>query len=169
MSEPVALVPLTLVTLTSTAPAEPAGLVAVIVEPLTTVTPVAAFEPKSTVEPEVKCEPLMVTPVPPPRGPVFGLTPVTAGNGLYVKRSEFPVVLVPPGVETVRCTGPGEPEGDVAVHEVVVLQLTEVPAALPNKTEVEPITKAVPVIVTTVPPLGGPDVGEIDPTEGSTS
>ena len=44
------------------------------------VTLVAALEPKATVEGEVKFEPLMVTAVPTPRGPVSGETPVTVGK-----------------------------------------------------------------------------------------
>jgi hypothetical protein len=49
----------------------------------------------------------------------------------------------------------------VAVHEVVELQLTELAAVAPNCTVVDPGTKFVPVMVTTVPPPTGPVIGEI--------
>ena len=70
--------PLT-VTVTVTGPALPAGVFAVIVVPLTTVTLLAATEPKVTVAPEAKFVPVMVTEVPPAVGPLFGETLVTDG------------------------------------------------------------------------------------------
>ena len=57
----------------------PAGLVAVIVVSLTTVTPVAAVVPKSTAVAPVKLVPVIVTDVPPAAGPLVGLRPVTVG------------------------------------------------------------------------------------------
>jgi hypothetical protein len=69
----------TLVTVTVTAPDVPAGVVAVIVVPLTTVTFVAAAEPNVTVAPEAKFVPVIVTAVPPAVGPLLGLTLVTVG------------------------------------------------------------------------------------------
>jgi hypothetical protein len=67
------------VTVTVTAPAVPAGVVAVIEVLLTTVTFVAAAEPNVTVAPEAKLVPVIVTDVPPAVEPVLGLTPVTVG------------------------------------------------------------------------------------------
>jgi hypothetical protein len=67
------------VTVTVTAPAAPAGVVAVIEVPLTTVTFVAAAEPNVTVAPEAKFVPVIVTDVPPAVGPLLGLTLVTVG------------------------------------------------------------------------------------------
>ena len=58
-----------LVTVTVTAPALPAGVVAVIEVLLTTTTLVAAVPPNVTVAPAAKFVPVMVTPVPPPTGP----------------------------------------------------------------------------------------------------
>ena len=72
------LCPLT-VTVTVAAPAVPAGVVAVMVVLLTTVTFVAAAEPKLTVAPEAKLVPVIVTEVPPAIGPLFGATAVTVG------------------------------------------------------------------------------------------
>jgi hypothetical protein len=69
----------TLVTVTVTAPALPAGVVAVIDVLLTTTTLVAAVLPKVTVAPVAKLVPVMVTAVPPAVDPLFGLTLVTVG------------------------------------------------------------------------------------------
>ena len=68
-----------LVTVTVTAPAAPAGVVAVIV-PLTTTTLVAAALPKLTVAPEAKFVPVIVTAVPPAVDPLLGLTLLTVGT-----------------------------------------------------------------------------------------
>ena len=69
-----------LVTVTVTAPALPAGVVAVICVPLTTTTFVAAVLPNVTVTPEAKFEPVIVTAVPPAVDPLFGLTLPTVGG-----------------------------------------------------------------------------------------
>jgi len=71
-----------LVTITVTAPAAWAGIVAVIEVLLTTVTPVAAVPPKLTVAPERNPVPLIVTGVPPFTVPEAGLIAVTVGAGL---------------------------------------------------------------------------------------
>jgi hypothetical protein len=68
-----------LVTVTVTAPALPAGVVAVIVVPFTTTTFVAAALPNVTVAPGAKFVPVMVTAVPPAVDPLFGLTLLTVG------------------------------------------------------------------------------------------
>jgi hypothetical protein len=47
----------------------------------------------------------------------------------------------------------------VAVHVVVLAQLTELPASSPNLALVEPGTKPVPVMVMTSPPAVLPDEG----------
>jgi hypothetical protein len=56
--------------------------------------------------------------------------------------------------------------GVVAVIEVLLTTLTLV-AAVPPKLTVAPEAKFVPVIVTTVPPLAVPDVGEMAVTVGA--
>ena len=76
--ELVALVPFSLVTLTSTVPS-PAGEVAVIWVALLTVKEAAALLPKRTAVAPEKLVPVMVTLVPPDAGPVFGLMLVTVG------------------------------------------------------------------------------------------
>jgi len=64
----------------STVPAEPGGLVAVIVVELTTVKPVAAVLPKDTDVAPVRFVPVTVTNVPPAVGPELGEIPVTDGG-----------------------------------------------------------------------------------------
>jgi hypothetical protein len=67
------------VTVTVTAPATCAGVVAVIEAPLTT-TLVAAVPPIVTVAPVAKLVPVMVIAVPPAVGPLFGETLLTVGK-----------------------------------------------------------------------------------------
>ena len=76
--ELVALVPFSLVTVTSTVPL-PAGEVAVIWVALLTVKEPAALLPNLTAVAPEKLVPVMVTLLPPDVGPVFGLTLVTVG------------------------------------------------------------------------------------------
>jgi hypothetical protein len=72
------------ITVTVTAPALPAGVVAVICVGLTTTTFVAALLPNVTVAPAAKFVPVIVTPVPPAVVPVFGDTLLTVGMTTYV-------------------------------------------------------------------------------------
>jgi hypothetical protein len=71
--------PLT-VTVTVTAPAACAGVVAVIVVLFTTTTLVAAVPPNVTVAPAAKFVPVIVTAVPPAVDPLFGETLLTVGE-----------------------------------------------------------------------------------------
>jgi hypothetical protein len=59
------------------------------------------------------------------------------------------------------------PAGVTAVHSVLLEQDTLVAAAEPKKNCVEPATKPAPLIVTWVPPLGEPEPGEIDVSDGA--
>jgi hypothetical protein len=68
-------------------------------------------------------------------------------------------------VVTVTSTVP-VPAGDVAVIDVVELTVKLVAAVAPKVTAVVPV-KFVPVIVTEVPPVVGPAVGEIEVTVGA--
>jgi hypothetical protein len=70
------------VTVTVTAPALPDGVVAVIVVLFSTTTLVAFWRviPNSTVAPEAKFVPVIVTAVPPAVDPLLGLTLVTVGG-----------------------------------------------------------------------------------------
>ena len=153
-----------LVTVTVTAPAVPAGVVAVMVVLLTTTTFVAAALPKVTVAPVAKFVPVIVTAVPPVVGPLFGLTLVTVG----VPTKENPLARLPanpPGLVTVTVTGPALPAGVDAVM-VVLLTTTTLVAAVPPNVTVAPVAKFVPVIVTAVPPPTGPLLGETLVTVG---
>ena len=76
-----ALVPLGIVTRTLAVPAVPAGVVAVMLVGLTTVTPVAATPAMVTAEAPVKFVPVIVTLVPPKVVPVAGAMLVTVGAG----------------------------------------------------------------------------------------
>jgi hypothetical protein len=70
------------VTVTVTAPALPAGVVAVICVPLSTTTFVAALLPNVTAAPAAKFVPVIVTDVPPAVGPALGDMLVTAGGAM---------------------------------------------------------------------------------------
>ena len=88
-----------LVTVTVTAPAACAAVVAVMVVLFPTTTFVAAVPPSVTVAPLTKFVPLIVIDVPPTAGPLFGLTLVTVGAVL-------PLVNVPPVKERILTVGP---------------------------------------------------------------
>ena len=158
-------VPPAVVAVTVTAPAAPAGAVALIDVADTNVTAVPALAPKFTVvAPETNPVPVRVTTVPPARGPFVGLNAVTVGAATYVKLTTL--VDVPPGVVTVTVAAPATPAGEVAVIEVAELTTTFDAAFAPNFTAVAPV-KLVPVMVTDVPPATGPLVGLNDVTVGA--
>ena len=85
MEAPVALVPSTLVTVTLTVPADPAGIVAVICVAESTKKLVAAVAPKLTAVTPVKPEPLRIMLLPPEIGPLTGLNAVTEGKAAPTK------------------------------------------------------------------------------------
>jgi hypothetical protein len=157
-------VPSGVVTVTWTVPV-PAGLVAVIIVRLSTVTLVALADPKETVEPFTNPVPLIVTVVPPASGPVDGETDVTVGTPAYVNWSAGEVALVPPDVVTAMSTVP-VPAGLVAVMSIGLETTTLVAWVGPNET-VAPVAKPVPLIVTVVPPTCGPADGDTDVTVGT--
>nr|WP_305779272.1 hypothetical protein [Nocardia nova] len=74
-------------------------------------------------------------------------------------------MLVPADVVTVTCTVPTDPEGAIAVI-CVGESIVKVVAVAPNRTVVGPVNP-VPVIVTLVPPVTGPDVGESEVMVGT--
>ncbi|KRB26616.1 hypothetical protein ASD94_14060 [Acidovorax sp. Root70] len=75
------------------------------------------------------------------------------------------VALVPPTVVTRTSTVP-VPAGAVAVTCVAELTVKPVAAVAPKVTAVAAL-RFVPVIVTVVPPIAGPAVGDIDVTVGA--
>ena len=154
----VALVPPTVVTVTSTVPAACAGDVAVICVALSTVKLAAAVAPKFTAVAPVNSVPVIVTDVPPAAGPLVGFTFVTVGAATKVNSSLGLVELVPAGVVTVTSTVPAACAGDVAVIVVALFTVKPAAAVPPKLTAVAPV-KFAPVIVTDVPPPVGPLVG----------
>jgi hypothetical protein len=83
-------VPPVAVTVTSTAPV-PAGLSAVIVVALTTVSLAAGVVPKLTAVTPVNPVPEIVTDVPPVTGPIAGLKPVTLVGVIRPSSSSIPI------------------------------------------------------------------------------
>src|SRR5207253_1933861 len=129
----------------------------------------AGVAPKSTDVAPVKCEPLIVTVVPPAAGPAVGFTDVTVGAGVTeVKWSPADVADVPPTVVTVTSTVPADAAGEGAV--ICPSVSTEKLEALvaPNFTELVPV-KCEPVIVTEVLPTVGPAVGLTEVTAGAST
>src|SRR5205085_7302717 len=119
-----------LVTRTFTVPGvSVAGESAVMLVELTTTTLTAAVAPNATVAPLMKLVPVIVTDVPPPVGPLFGLTDVTAGcTALYVNSSAADVEDVPAEFVTVTSTMPGvNVAGDGTV--ICVVEFTTTPGA----------------------------------------
>ena len=156
-----ALWPLLFVTVTLTAPAEPAGVVAVIWVELTTVTAVAAALPKVTVAPARKPVPVRVTAVPPAVEPLAGEMPLRVREGGSTKVKPLPRVALRPLVFlTVTLTAPAEEAGVMAVIWVELRTVAALASALPKVT-VAPVRKPVPVRVTAVPPAVEPLAGEM--------
>ncbi len=168
-ADEVALVPAGVVTVTLTLPAALAGDVMVICVAESTVRLVPAVVPNLTAVAPVNPVPVIVTTVPPTKGPLVGDMPVTVGAAVTVVYVNWPadeVALVPAGVVTVTLTIPAAPAGDVMVICVAEFTVRPVPAVVPNLTAVAPVNP-VPVIVTTVPPTRGPLDGEMPVTVGA--
>jgi hypothetical protein len=72
-------------------------------------------DPNITVVVPVNRVPVIVTEVPPPKGPLVGVILVTVGTAKYVNLSAAEVALVPPGVVTFISTTPAELAGETAV------------------------------------------------------
>ena len=149
-------------TSTATAPAAFTGVTAVIDVALFTVKLVALVLPKRTAVAPVKSVPVMVTVVPPAVGPLFGLTPEIVGTGWNVNASFNP--LVPNALVTDTVAGPATVAGVVTTIRVEVFD-TMVPRTPSNSTDVA-LPIPVPVMVTLVPPLVGPEVGDTEATDG---
>jgi hypothetical protein len=125
----------------------------------------AAVPPKVTAVTPVKFVPEIVTTVPPVSGPLLGETAPIVGAGMKVNWSAPLVDEMPPAVVTLTSTVP-VPVGAVAVIEVAEFTVNVEAGVAANATAVAPVNP-VPVIVTTVPPEAGPDVGEIPVTAGA--
>ena len=105
--------------------------------------------------PVTKPIPTIVTAVPPAVVPESGVMLVNVNGVTYV----YEIMSVPLGVVTVTVTSPAEPEGAVMLIVVAVSALM-VARLGPKDTEVAP-TRFVPVILTNVPAVVGPDDGEM--------
>ena len=138
------------------APADPAGVNAVMEVALTTFTLVAATPPTVTPLAPVKLVPVMVIAVPPVVGPEVGLTLTMVGASTYVNAPVL--VTVPPTVVTTTSVAPAAPAGVTAVMEVALTTITLVAATPPTVTLLAPV-KLVPVMVIAVPAVNGPDDG----------
>jgi hypothetical protein len=133
---------------------------AVIVDPFTTVTFVAAVPPKLTVAPDWKPTPVSVTNVFPAVVPVPGSIAVTEiGDGTKNVNWLAPAAELPDGVVTITSKVPAPWAGVVAV--ILVSELTAYAAPVPPNVMDEAPAKFVPVSVTVVPPLVVPAVGLI--------
>lgn len=86
---------------------------------------------------------------------------------MYAKRP-LPVPEMVFGFVTTTFTVPGPRAGVLAVSEVE-LPKTTLAAGTPPSVTVAPFTKPEPVMVTVVPPVTGPVVGEIAVTVGGTA
>jgi hypothetical protein len=119
--------------------------------------------PNATLIAPVNPLPVITTVVPPAVGPIVGEIPViTGGTAWYVHTSALTSTLVPPGVVTMMLCARAAWAGEQAVIVVSDTTLTLVAATAPNVTLVAPVN-ALPVIVTVVPPAGGPEGGGGDP------
>jgi len=136
------------------APADPAGVTAVMEVALTTFTLVAATPPTVTLLAPVKLVPVMVIAVPAVNGPDDGLTLAIVGAAMYV--NPLVEVALPNEVVTTTSFAPAAPAGVTAVMEVAVA--TTLVAATPPTVTVA-LAKLVPLIVIVVPPAVGPLVG----------
>lgn len=145
------------VSTTFTAPAEWAGVTTVTELALTFVSDVPAVPPNVTAVVFAKLVPVIVTVVLPVDGPLTGDTVVIVGAAIY----RYPSVLVtsPPAVFNTTSTAPAACAGVTTVIDVALELAIEVPAVPPKVTLVVP-AKFVPVIVTVVEPVAGPETGE---------
>jgi hypothetical protein len=132
-------------------------VVAVIVEM------VSADPPNEAVAPAWKPVPLTVTDVPPAVGPLFGVTELTAGAGMYVKQPEH-VALDASGFVTVTLTAPAA--WAVVVPVMLVPLTVETVSADPPNDTVAPVWNSLPEMVTDVPPTAGPLLGVTELTVG---
>jgi hypothetical protein len=113
----------------------------------------------------MKFVPAIMTNVPPLMGPLFGVTSETVGVATKVNWSPALVALVPPAEVTVTSTLPPPAVGETAVIDVSPFTVG-VAAGVPPKLTPVALVNPVPVIVTVVPPLAGPTVGETPVTLG---
>jgi hypothetical protein len=150
------LVPPEFVTVTETAP-KPEGATAVI-KVSSRIVNTAGSAPKNTSVAVVKPVPVRVTLLPPTMAPPVGDKLVRVGAATYMNVAPL---LVAEAVLTVTALAPTAPAGAVAVTVLSEPIVKAVAAVVPKFTPRVPI-KPAPVMVTTVPPAIGPDVGVME-------
>jgi hypothetical protein len=107
--------------------------------------------------------PVRVTLLPPTIGPPVGDKLVRVGVATYVNVAPL---LVAEGVSTVTALAPAAPAGAVAVTVLSEPTVKLVAGVVPKFTPMVSITPA-PVMVTTVPPAVGPEVGVMELITGA--
>src|SRR5215472_3801908 len=109
----------------------------------------------------------MTTLSPPAVLPTAGAMPVMTGAGALtkVKRSAEVTADVPLPVMTCTLKVPAAPAAVVMVHLVAVQDWFE--GKPPPLTSTSPVLRLCPVTVTVVPPVVGPDFGEIPVITGT--
>lgn len=153
-----ALVPPTVVTVTSTACGDSAGVVAVIFVELTTVNDWAATVPKDTAVALVRRDPVIVTVVPPFGVPDAGEIAETAGGATAVNWSAVVAALAPPGPVTCTSTVPAASAGVTAVMLESDCTLKLAAPMVPNVTALAPVNPE-PEIAMVLPPTVEPCIG----------
>src|SRR5262249_21357035 len=93
-----------------------------------------------------------------------GLTPVTVGGPWYVNMLNSESLVPNDVVMVIGTLSPSMPGGLVAVI-LVLLTTVKLAETLPNFTDVAP-EKLEPLMVTTVPPAGGPAEGVMNEMAG---
>jgi hypothetical protein len=127
----------------------------------------AGTVPKRTLVAPLKLVPLTVTLVPPPVGPLVGEMEVTEGTvRTEVNTSPNTKSLVPAGVVTRISYSPAACAGATAVITVEDDTLKLDAGTVPKRTLVAPVNP-VPFMVTDVPPVLGPEAGEIEERVGA--
>jgi hypothetical protein len=122
----------------------------------------AGLAPNTTYVAVVKSVPVRLTLLPPAMPPPVGDKLVRVGALIY--RNTAPL-LVAEAVWTVTALAPAAPAGEVAVTVLSELTVKAVAAVVPKNTS-RVLIKAVPVMVTIVPPAVGPEVGVIEVITG---
>ena len=151
--------PFALVTITLTGPADPEGETHVILVSLSIIKLLAGVEPKVTDVTFVKLVPVMVTEVEPVVGPEAGVIELMVGTFRYV--NALGNVAVPPGLVTDTPTCPAVSSGETHVIVVLFTITTLVAGVEPKVTDVT-FVKLVPVMVTEVDPVVGPEAGSME-------
>jgi len=149
-------------TVTLTAAAGLAGVIATICEAETTVKDAAARLPNLTEVTSVRFEPEIVTVVPPAVVPEAGLSDEIDGVARYV----YVELRVAPGVTTFTVIAPAAFAGAIAEIVVELITVKDLAFVPSNVTAVVP-KRLVPEIVITVSPAVGPLVGESDVIVGA--